>query len=34
MVLPAIDYARAGPDVAIKAHSYGLVDEAYYRFSI
>ena len=29
MVLPAIDYARAGPDVAT-AHSYGLVDEAYY----
>ena len=28
MVLPAIDYARAGPDV-VKAHSYGLVEEAY-----
>ena len=28
MVLPAIDYARAGPDV-VKAHSYGLVDEEY-----
>lgn len=28
MVLPAIDYARAGPDV-VKAHSYGLVDEGY-----
>lgn len=28
MVLPAIDYARAGPDV-IKAHSYGLVDDAF-----
>ena len=26
MVLPAIDYARAGPD-AVKAHGYGLVDE-------
>ncbi len=29
MVLPAIDYARAGPD-AVKAHSYGLVDEEYF----
>ena len=29
MVLPAIDYARAGPDV-VKAHSYGLVDDAYH----
>ena len=29
MVLPAIDYARAGPD-AVKAHSYGLVDEDYF----
>lgn len=28
MVLPAIDYARAGPD-AVKAHSYGLVEKAY-----
>ncbi len=28
MVLPAIDYARAGPD-AVKAHSYGLTDEEY-----
>ena len=28
MVLPAIDYARAGPDV-VKAHSYGLMDEEY-----
>ncbi len=28
MVLPAIDYARAGPDV-VKAHSYGLIDDAY-----
>ena len=28
MVLPAIDYARAGPDV-VKAHSYGLVGEVY-----
>lgn len=26
MVLPAIDYARAGPD-AVMAHSYGLTDE-------
>ena len=29
MVLPAIDYARAGPDAA-KAHSYGLVGDDYY----
>ena len=29
MVLPAIDYARAGPDTA-KAHSYGLSDECYF----
>ena len=29
MVLPAIDYARAGPDVTT-AHSYGLVDDAYH----
>ncbi len=29
MVLPAIDYARAGPD-SVKAHSYGLVDDAYH----
>ena len=29
MVLPAIDYARAGPDKA-QAHSYGLVDDAYH----
>ena len=28
MVLPAIDYARAGPD-EVKAHSYGLVEKAY-----
>ena len=28
MVLPAIDYARAGPD-AVMAHSYGLVGEEY-----
>ena len=28
IVLPAIDYARAGPDV-VQAHSYGLVDEEY-----
>lgn len=28
MVLPAIDYARAGPDTT-KAHSYGLVGDAY-----
>ena len=29
MVLPAIDYARAGPDV-MKAHSYGLVRRDYF----
>ena len=29
MVLPAIDYARAGPD-SVQAHSYGLVDGAYH----
>lgn len=29
MILPAIDYARAGPDT-IRAHSYGLVDDRYY----
>ena len=29
MVLPAIDYARAGPDAG-KAHSYGLAGESYF----
>ena len=29
MVLPAIDYARAGPD-AVMAHSYGLTGEEYF----